>query len=70
MAEFAKPADDPCFMSALHCKRVAYDAGWLESFHLPHVHLNASPIVSVEEEGLRTFDGTLHEVDIIVWAVS
>ena len=57
-------------LSALHCKRVAYDAGWLESFHLPNVHLLATPIVSVEEAGLRTSDGKLHEFDIIMWAVS
>lgn len=53
---------------ALHCKRVAYDAGWLASFARDNVELVSSPIVGVSEKGLFTADGREHELDVIVWA--
>lgn len=52
----------------MHCKRVAYNAGWLESLHLPNVDLTSSPILSVTPTGLLTGDGKSHEFDILVWA--
>jgi cation diffusion facilitator CzcD-associated flavoprotein CzcO len=57
-----------CSISALHCKRVAYNAQWLESLHLPNVHLTATPITAVTPKGLLTKDGVEHEFDVIVWA--
>ncbi|GAA5859086.1 hypothetical protein JCM5353_005896, partial [Sporobolomyces roseus] len=52
----------------LHCKRVAYDAGWLASFARDNVELVSSPIIGVSEKGLITADGKHHELDVIVWA--
>jgi cation diffusion facilitator CzcD-associated flavoprotein CzcO len=53
---------------ALHCKRVAYNAGWLESLNLSNVTLSATPITAVHPHGLLTSDGVVHDFDIIVWA--
>lgn len=52
----------------MHCKRVAYNAGWLEALHLPNVHLTADPITAVTSTGLVTKSGASHDFDIIVWA--
>ncbi|KAM0751702.1 FAD/NAD(P)-binding domain-containing protein [Meredithblackwellia eburnea MCA 4105] len=52
----------------LHCKRVAYNQGWLESLHKPNVDLIAKPITSVSPTGLVTDDGVNHPFDVIVWA--
>ncbi|KAI5479419.1 monooxygenase [Pseudohyphozyma bogoriensis] len=52
----------------LHCKRVAYNAGWLESLHRPNVHLVGDAITAVTPDGLKTSDGTEHPFDVIVWA--
>jgi cation diffusion facilitator CzcD-associated flavoprotein CzcO len=52
----------------MHCKRVAYNAGWLESLNLPNVHLTSNPITSIDETGLSTADGKHYEFDYICWA--
>lgn len=52
----------------MHCKRVAYNAGWLEALHRPNVHLTADPITAVSPTGLITKSGTNYEFDVIVWA--
>lgn len=52
----------------MHCKRVAFNAGWLEALNLPNVHLTASPITAIDEKGLSTADGKHYEVDFICWA--
>ena len=52
----------------MHCKRVAYDGGWLASLNKPNVSLTASPITRVTPTGLETADGKQYDVDIIVWA--
>jgi len=52
----------------MHCKRVAYDAGWLEALNLPNVHLTSTPIASLDETGLTTSDGKHYEFDYICWA--
>lgn len=52
----------------MHCKRVAYDAGWAASLHRPNVDLTSSPIVAVDETGLITADGKHYAVDCIAWA--
>ncbi|BGP51134.1 hypothetical protein JCM10450v2_007063 [Rhodotorula kratochvilovae] len=52
----------------MHCKRVAYDAGWLASLNRPNVDLTSSPIVAVDETGIITQDGKHYEVDYIAWA--
>ncbi|GAA6049433.1 hypothetical protein NBRC10513_005842 [Rhodotorula toruloides] len=52
----------------MHCKRVAYDAGWLASLNKPNVSLISDPIVAVDETGLLTSTGQHIEVDYIAWA--
>lgn len=60
----------PCLHVALHCKRVAYDAGWLDALKRPNVELVADPITKVTQSGIVTANGTTYDFDIIVWAVS
>lgn len=50
------------------CKRVTYNAGWLESLHRPNVSLIADPIARITPTGLVTKSGVAHELDVIVWA--
>lgn len=52
----------------LGCKRVAFDAGWLESLHRPNVDLVNHPIVQVTSRGLVTSDGVEREFDVIIFA--
>ncbi|GAA6061463.1 hypothetical protein JCM10212_005666 [Sporobolomyces blumeae] len=52
----------------MHCKRVAYNAGWLESLNRPNVHLTSTPISSVTDSGLVLSSGEAYEFDCIVWA--
>ncbi|GAA6021859.1 hypothetical protein JCM11491_001549 [Sporobolomyces phaffii] len=52
----------------MHCKRVAYNAGWLEALNRPNVDLTASAITAIDETGLSTADGTHYDVDYICWA--
>ncbi|GAA5958421.1 hypothetical protein JCM21900_002189 [Sporobolomyces salmonicolor] len=52
----------------MHCKRVAYDAGWLEALNRTNVELVSNPITAVDETGIFTADGQHYEGDIIVWA--
>ncbi|GAA5856239.1 hypothetical protein JCM9279_006695 [Rhodotorula babjevae] len=52
----------------MHCKRVAYDAGWCRALRRDNVDLTSSPIVAVDETGLLTADGRHHAVDYIAWA--
>jgi cation diffusion facilitator CzcD-associated flavoprotein CzcO len=52
----------------LGCKRVAFDAGWLESLHRPNVDLVSHPIVQVTPRGLVTSHGVEKEFDVIIFA--
>ncbi|GAA5973011.1 hypothetical protein JCM11641_000362 [Rhodosporidiobolus odoratus] len=52
----------------MHCKRVAYDAGWLASLRQANVDLTSSPITTVTSTGLSTADGRSYDFDVIVWA--
>lgn len=52
----------------LGCKRVAFDAGWLESLHRPNVDLVNVPITRVQQGGLVTSDGREHDFDVIIFA--
>jgi len=45
---------------------------YYETFNLPHVKLVSlpeTPIAEVTPTGIRMEDGTLHEVDVIIWAL-
>lgn len=54
--------------TALDCKRVGYDAGWLASFRRSNVELVSSAITAVTENGIETENGKFYDVDIIIWA--
>lgn len=43
------------------------DGGYVRALRLPHVHLDTNPIAAIEARGIRMADGTLHEVDVIVY---
>lgn len=46
------------------CRRITPGEGYLEAFLLPNVTLLQTEIVAIEETGVRTKDGNLHEVDV------
>jgi len=50
------------------CKRLVISPDFYEAIQRPHTHLVADPIERVEAHGIRTADGTLHELDVIVLA--
>ncbi|CAK9782911.1 FAD/NAD(P)-binding domain-containing protein [Cutaneotrichosporon oleaginosum] len=56
----------PDFM--VGCRRPTPGNGYLEALVADNVEVVSNPIVRVEERGLVTADGTLHEVDTIVCA--
>lgn len=50
------------------CRRATPGPGYLEAFQRDNVSLVTDPIDHIEVTGIRTTDGTLHEVDAIVCA--
>lgn len=50
------------------CKRLVVSHNWYDAIQHPDVELVSENIVGIEPTGVRTADGTLHEVDIIVLA--
>jgi cyclohexanone monooxygenase len=55
----------------LFAKRPVCDSGYFEIFNQDNVHLvdlKASPIVQMNEAGIVTADGRLHELDVIIYA--
>lgn len=56
------PQDQPM------CKRLVMGTGFYKQFKRPNVHLVDTPIERVEPGGIRTTDGVLHELDVIVLA--
>ncbi len=53
---------------AMGCKRILLSDDLFETFNRDNVHVETSGIERIEPDGVRTADGTLHEVDIIVYA--
>jgi len=49
------------------CKRPLQSRTWFPTFALPNVSLETTPIVEFTERGLRTGDGTEHEVDTVIY---
>jgi cation diffusion facilitator CzcD-associated flavoprotein CzcO len=49
------------------CKRVLFSSSYLPALQRPNVELIDTPITEVTEAGLRTADGTHHDVDCIIW---
>jgi cation diffusion facilitator CzcD-associated flavoprotein CzcO len=56
------PTDQPM------CKRLVMGTGFYKQFKRPNVDLVDTPIERVEANGIRTTDGVLHELDVIVLA--
>ena len=50
------------------CKRLVVSAGYYQAFNRPNVELVMEGIERVEERGVVTRDGRLHEVDVLVLA--
>jgi cyclohexanone monooxygenase len=49
------------------CKRPLQSRNWFPTFALPNVTLETSPIVEFTERGLRTANGSEHEVDTVIY---
>ncbi len=49
------------------CKRPLQSRDWFPALGLPHVNLETSAIAEFTERGLRTVDGTEHEVDTVIY---
>jgi cation diffusion facilitator CzcD-associated flavoprotein CzcO len=50
------------------CKRPSFHNTYLATYNQPHVHLETTTVAEVTPRGVRTTDGTLHEVDVLVLA--
>ena len=50
------------------CKRLIFSADFYEAIQHPHATLVTSGIESVEPTGIRTRDGELHELDLLICA--
>jgi cation diffusion facilitator CzcD-associated flavoprotein CzcO len=50
------------------CKRLIFANGFYEAIQEPNAELVTEPIVRVEPQGIRTSDGRLHELDVLVLA--
>ena len=51
----------------LGCKRLIISDDFLPAMALPHVTLVTERIERIEQQGIRTADGVLHEADVIVY---
>jgi cation diffusion facilitator CzcD-associated flavoprotein CzcO len=50
------------------CKRLVLSPNFYEAIQRPHARLVTDPIVGVEPAGVRTAEGGLHELDVLVLA--
>lgn len=50
------------------CKRLIISANFYQAIQRPNAHLITEPIERVEPEGVRTADGVLHRLDVLVLA--
>lgn len=51
----------------LGCKRMLFSADWYPALARDHVDVVTQAVASVENTGVRTADGRLHEADVLVW---
>jgi cation diffusion facilitator CzcD-associated flavoprotein CzcO len=49
------------------CKRVLFSNDWYPALTQPNVDVVTEPVVEVLPEGVRSGDGKLHEVDVIIY---
>ena len=50
------------------CKRVLFSSYFLPALQRPNVELVTEPIARIAPEGIVTADGSVHELDCIIWA--
>ncbi|MFT4614153.1 MAG: cation diffusion facilitator CzcD-associated flavoprotein CzcO [Bacteroidia bacterium] len=50
------------------CKRLIFCSDFYPAISSPHAHLVTESIEKIEPQGIRTSDGALHEVDVLVLA--
>ncbi len=50
------------------CKRLIFSPNYYQAIQQPGSHLVTEDIAGIEPEGIRTADGELHELDLIVYA--
>ncbi|MCW3030732.1 MAG: monooxygenase [Solirubrobacterales bacterium] len=50
------------------CKRILFSSHFLPALQRPNVEVVTEPIARVEPRGIVTAEGTLHELDCIVWS--
>ncbi|WP_020499092.1 flavin-containing monooxygenase [Sciscionella marina] len=53
---------------SLGCKRPSFSNTYLRTFNRPNVHLQTDSIEAITPKGVRTADGTEHEVDVLILA--
>jgi cation diffusion facilitator CzcD-associated flavoprotein CzcO len=74
LANLNDSVTDPDLRERLHpdyraaCKRLIVSPGFYRAIQRPNAELVTDPIESVETDGVRTEDGRLHEVDVLVLA--
>jgi cation diffusion facilitator CzcD-associated flavoprotein CzcO len=49
------------------CKRILFSSHYLPALARPNVTLSTEKVTEIVPEGVRTADGTTHEVDTIIW---
>ena len=49
------------------CKRVLFSNDWYSTLAKPNVDVVTEPVVEVLPEGVRSGDGTVHEVDVVIY---
>lgn len=49
------------------CKRVLFSNDWYPALAQPNVDVVTAPVVEVRPRGVRSGDGTVHEVDVIIY---
>jgi cation diffusion facilitator CzcD-associated flavoprotein CzcO len=51
----------------LGCKRLLFSNDWYPALDRDHVQVVDERIAGIEPTGIRTADGRLHEVDVLIW---
>lgn len=51
----------------LGCKRLLFSNDWYPAITRDHVELVTDAITAIEPDGVRTYDGRLHEADVLIW---
>lgn len=70
----SKQVDDPEVRAKLTpaygvgCKRPSFHNGYLATYNRDNVHLETTGIKEITRAGVRTLDGVLHKVDVLVLA--